>query len=505
MRLSFLSKVLVLVAFMPLGMLASCGVSTNCTIASPNECPSNIVHPHTFFTPRQITFDQTFELALANYDIYHPRDCGNECAYGLHLYATPFYQQSRKGGCRLASFFLPNGKCSIALEQDGTGDVNPLWLQLSSPAATPFSSVFTINPVRTSAGALLYARWDLGSYFDCCWNGLWVSFNTAILHVIHDLNVCETPASQTTCPPFANAGAALNNPAWTAGKLSGDSTKRTGLDDIQVKLGYDWFSCDCDGLDHLSLYLVGGIPTGKRPASEFLFEPLVGSKHGSFGFGINFDNKIWSWCESDISWMADMKYRYVFSATERRSFDLCNNGDWSRYLLLANINDPFTPLPAINTLTTDVKVRPGSTIDFWTALHWERCNWGVEVGYDLFWRQTENVRLKEIPALTGLGIFDLRGASVLNPASASTATIAQSVAQVVSNATFVSLQASDLNVQSAAHPRALTHKFYGAVDYRLCWCDYPILLGIVGSYELARPKANALEQWAVFGKLGITF
>jgi hypothetical protein len=485
-----------------------CSSAGSCVLnASDSNCPSNEVHSHTFFMPRQVTFDQTFELAIANYDIYHPLDCDKECPWGIHFYATPFYQKSRKDECGLTRFFLPNGKCAIDLEQNGTGDVNPLFLQLSSPAATPFSSIFSIEPQRKSAGAVFNIRWDLGRYFDC-WDGLWFSLNTAVLHVKHNLNVCEKPATQVTCPPFANACAAFNNPEWTAGRIPCCSKKHTGLDDIQVKLGYDWFACDCQGLDHLTFYLVGGIPTGKRPKSCFLFEPIVGSKHGSFGFGVNADNKIWAGCDSDITWMVDLKYRYVFKATERRSFDLCANGDWSRFLLLANVNDPITPIPAINVLTTKVKVTPRSTIDFWTALHYHYCNWGLEAGYNLWWRQAEKVRLDCTPDLAGLGIFDLAGARILQPTSASTANISQSIGgvnPVVSDATFVQLRTSDLNLKSAAHPKALSHKVYGAIDYRNCWCNYPLLIGFAGSYEFARPRRNAFEQWAVFGKLGITF
>jgi hypothetical protein len=206
--------------------------------------------------------------------------------------------------------------------------------------------------------------------------------------------------------------------------------------------------------------------------------------------------------------MMDFKYRYIFKARERRSIDLCSNLDWSRYLLLANISDPITPIPAINILTTDVHVTPRSEVNFWTALHYERCDWGFELGYNLWWRQREKVSLDGVPAIADLGIFDLAGAAVLNPTSASTATISQSVGgtnPVVSDPTFVTLTIADLNLESAQHPRAVSHKVYAGGDYRCCWCQNEILVGVVGSYEFAGTKRNALQQWAIFGKLGISF
>lgn len=477
-----------------------------CSLSNADErqCPSNIVHPKTFFNPRQVTFDSTFELALTNYDIYHPLDC-NDC-YGVHLYATPFYEQSKKS-CDFARYFLPNAKCAIKVRQDGTGDVNPLWLQLSGQPVSPYNSVFAVNPQRKAAGVVFTARLDLGAWSDCLCN-FWLGFNTSVVHVKHNMNVCETPSNQLSCPANSNLCTAFNNPTWTAGKIACESLKKTGLDDIQVKLGYDWYYCGCDQESHITPYLVAGIPTGKRPKSDFLFEPLVGSKHGSFGVGLNADNLIWECGDRSVVWMMDFKYRYVFKAHERRSIDLCKNLDWSRYLLLANINDPITPIPAINILTTDVNVTPRSVINFWTALHYERCGIGFEIGYNVWWRQREKVTLHEIPLINNLGIFDLAGAAVLNPTSASNANISQSIGginPIVSNPTFVTLTLADLNLHSAEHPRAVTHKVYGATDYRCCWCNKEVSFGFGGSYEFARPRRNALEQWAVFGKLGITF
>ena len=491
-----------------------CTKTDHCTAANADEviCPSNVVHPKTFFNPRQVTFDSTFELALANYDMYHPLECDTNC-YGVHLYATPFYQKSRKS-CAFARYFLPNGKCAINVRQDGTGDVDPLWLQLSGQPGTSFSSIFAINPERKSAGVVLTARIDFNNWSDCFCN-LWLGINTAIVHANHAMNVCENPSSnenpsgQLTCPPNSTFGTALSSPSLTAGKVSFTSLKKTGLDDIQLKLGYDWYYCGCDDLSsHITPYLVAGIPTGKRPSSEFLFEPLVGSKHGSFGVGLNADAQLWECDATIVTWMVDVKYRYAFKAKERRSYDLCLNLDWSRYLLLANSAATLTPIPGINILTTDVNVTPRSEINFWTALHYERCSWDFELGYNLWWRQQEKVSLSQHPAISSLGIFDLAGAGVLNAVSASTANISQGVGgtnPVVSDATFVPLSITNLNLHSAEHPRALTHKLYAAFDYRNCWCDKPVLLGVGGSYEFARPRANALEQWAVFGKLGITF
>ncbi len=462
-----------------------------------DNCPSNIIHPKTFFNPRQVTFDSTYELALTNYALYHA-----EKENQMYFVATPFYQQSTNAK-DLARYFLPNGKSCISIDQDGSGDVDPIWLQLMGQSGTPYKSSFSIRPRSRSGGLILYACFDLHRWRDSLEN-FWLSLNTTILYVRHALRMSESPSSQAACPENSSMCTALNNPSWCAGKFC--SAHRTGLDDIQIKFGYDWYRSYQDG--RITAYLVGGVPTGKRSRSKSIFEPLVGSKHVSLGLGLNTESEIWQSYDRQITWMMDLKYRYVFRARERRSFDMCKNLDWSRYLLLASEEDPVTPLPAINFLTFDVKVTPGSTVDFWTALHYQHKEWHVELGYDLWWRSKENICFDCDPALTTLGIYDIAGAAILSPVSASTANISQSIGgsnPVVSNTSFVTLTNKNINLCSAEHPNAVSNKIYLAIDHDYEYREHPFFVGFGASYEFATPKRSALAQWALFLKLGSSF
>lgn len=447
-------------------------------------------HSSTFFVPRSITTDSVFELSLSNYHRYHD---DNESR--AQFYIKPFVMQSTNKKS-LARYFLPNNAQCITLDESGQGNVDPLWFSLISPAGSSYSSNVFLAPVRTAAGGIFTFYMFLN---DCWWFGL----NTTVMHAKNDLKVCECRRSKSgTCPGIANACQAFNNPTWCAGKLPCCAQGKTGLDDIQLKIGYDFMRCDDN---HASIYVVGTIPTSRKQKSKVLFEPLVGSNQGSLGIGFDGDYRI-STCDThNLSVMADLKYRYVFSATERRSFDLCKNGDWSRYLLVVTQTAPAFSLPGINLLTLPVKVKPGSTIDFWLALHYQRCALNVEIGYDLWWRQAEKICKKCcIPETFGIQTLALCTPPIT---SASTANISQAATgsnATVSDAVFTPITNADINLNSAAHPHAISNTLYIDVGYTYDQNDCRSwLVGLGSSYEFA--NKNALAQWAIWATGGVAF
>jgi len=451
--------------------------------------------------PRQITFDSTYDLAQSNYDFYH-RNAKDEMY--VNFYATPFYQQSTRAA-QLAPYFLPYNKCAISLREDGLGDVDPLWLNLISPTGSSYNSILTLRPERQVFGSVLQFYLNL----PFCEHQFWMSVTSAALCAQHAIRVRESAqfvsqiATQGIIANFANACQALNSPCWCAGKFGPCKLRRAGLDDIQIKLGYDYFFCD---QYHVGVYLVGGIPTGYRQTSVNIFEPIVGSKNGSIGAGVNSDYTFLSCDDHCVSWMFDLKYQYVFRANERRSFDLLRNGDWSRYLQVVSAASPAFPLPAINLLTTDVFVTPGSTINFWTALNYNYCSCNVEIGYNLWWRQQEKICL-HCPFPNTFAIYDLVGGCHGIPISASTANISESIVGpniVPSDTIFTPVTAQNINVDSAAAPAALSNKIYLALARDIEIQSIITFVGIGASYEIGN-SYTALSNWALWGKIGFSY
>ena len=448
-------------------------------------------HDKTMFIPRLISTDQIFELGLTNYQ-FHAQNIKNIVAI------KPFYQNSNASGS-LARFFLPNNKKCVTLRENGTGDINSLWLDLISSASTSYSSSLSLKPQRRSAG--LIATW----YVDCSpyINNLWFGINTAFVHTRHNLHVKEcNPVTPGVLDGFTDACDALNNCQWSAGKLSCESQEHTCIDDIQIKMGYDALHIDCA---HIAPYVVGVIPTGNRPNADYLFEPLVGSKHGSLGLGLNMDFS----ARDSLHWMFDAKYNYVFSSTEHRSFDL-QNGDWSRYLLVVTQAEPLNTFPGINSFTKSVRVTPGNTFQLWSALHYQRCTWHFELGYNFWLRGKEKVAIKScaitLPCTqTPIGILDM--IRICNPpaTTAHSANISQSIVGsnlVVSDAQFTPTTIHDLNLCSATNERMLSNTLYGSFGYELY--DSQLLLGLNASYEFTR-SFGAISQYAIWGTVEIQF
>lgn len=466
-------------------------------------CNNYYAQNHSIFIPRSITHNATYELALDNYHIYHHHE--NACS-AFSFYVTPFYTQSNNG-IKMSRYFLPNNACNLNIQEDGTGNIGSLWLNLAAAPGLFFSSTVSISPIRKAAGGYFYTRFDLSrSISDAHWllKNIWCSLSFATYQAKHILNMTEALTDDMAygvTQGITTGIQALNNSAWTAGKFSTTTLKHTGVDDIQLKLGDNWFFCDDQS--HIGLYLVGTIPTGNRPLSKFIFEPLVGTKHGAFGAGINADFKLYKDDNAQCSFMLDGKYRYLFSACERRSFDLCANGDWSRYLLIVNSKATSNSLPGINIATMPVKVAPHSQIELWYAFHYSWCQWNLEAGYNLWWRTADTICGNNLFP-PNKGIYDLAGAINGTPISASKANISQSAIGpniAPSDPSFT--PSTLLNFASGAQPKSVVNGIYGAVSYADNSVLVPFLIGFGGGYEFG--NCATLSQWSVWAKVGISY
>jgi hypothetical protein len=470
------------------------------TVASLMVLATSMIHAsRTVFIPRSITTDSTLQLALTNYHWYHQADSLEDKPI-MSLYLTPFFQQSRNKK-ELARYFLPNNTSCLNIQENGTGNIGSLSLGLISTPGTSFSSQVRICPQRRIYGTHISLYADLSDL--AC--GMWFNIAFAAVRAEHDLHLRETNISNPgTLPGLQTATQALNNPTWIAGKLSPCKLRKSGVDDIQFKWGYDWYFCDEQS--HIGLYVNAIAPTGKREQSRHLFEPIVGRKHGGIGIGLNADWALLTDCDSQADFMLDAKYTHYFPARGQRVFDVCPNGDWSRFLQVVNAATPAFSVPALNTLTQSVRIAPRGTLDVWAAFHYELCCWNIEAGYNLWWRQAERLCL-QCPFPSTIGILDIPGLCSILPATSSTFRINQSIVgpcPAVSDATFTPLTSANINLLSGSQPRSLSHKVYGACSYNTDICETPIMAGVGGSYEFARHH-NALEQWTVWGKLGISF
>jgi hypothetical protein len=431
------------------------------------------------------------------------------------IYAgTPFYQRSRKSPDLGAAFLLGNNNGTncrsncINVAQDGSGNVNSLWLGLANAnPANPFASTFCVSPQRSVLGYYAYFYFDLSDWL--C--GLWFDAASSIINVRHSLNCCENGNTAGVCQGITTVAQALNNPIYQFGKFNCNSCAidrhRTGVDDIQLRLGYERTWCNDKGI--AGVYVIGTVPTGDAMNAEYIFEPIVGTRNGSIGAGIEGDWRFWcnSCGDRNLTVLFDANYRYAFKRKDRRTFDLCKNGQFSRFLLVVDQSNPAAPMPGVNYLTQEVEVTPRSTAQAWLAVHYEHCDYDFEVGYNFFWRQQETISNCNPCLSSTIGIYQL-GCPGQNCTTASTATIAQGPNQVVADPTFVTIKPTDLNLNSAAAGAALSNKFYAVADINRCAYDcLDWFAGVGGSYEFVtnQYKCTTLPFWAVFAKFGLLF
>lgn len=462
--------------------------------ASTTSCASHQ------FVPRSITTDLVYIDAITFRERHRVTEEGNKIR---SIFTNTFlYQESNKSKTLGSAFLLGNGSNSVTVADLPPADINALWLGLFN-ATDPFSSTFSIKPQSKIFGYHLNWYVNLDSWL--C--GLWFDLSTAILNTRHTLNCNEVGGLATQCPGLVNVTSALSNPNYLYDRffcgLCNNEKRRTAIDDIQFRLGWEGSICSEDNI--WGLYLIGTAPAGRKVTATYIFEPIVGSKHGSIGVGFDADYTF-NLCGCDFSVLTDFNYRYVFRHNECRTFDLTPNGAFSRFLLVALESAPATPLPGVNFFTQNVSVTPGSTIQWWLALNFELCNWDFEVGYNLFWRQREKIRSSSLTSFSpAIGIYDL-GCIGAGCTSASTATIGTFAP--TADATFVPLTTANLNLVSAEAGKVLTNKFYGAISTNGCVCECIDWIATVGgSYEFVTgsSRCSALSYWGVFGKFGWIF
>lgn len=436
----------------------------------------------TIFMPRQLSYNPIFENALmCSSKIYEQTQSED-----LHLLenftisAKPIY--THNVGSKFSQYFTINNQPVLNVQENGSGDISSLWFQVVSPSGTFYSSDLSFNPKRTTFGTMLYGLLHITDH-------ICVSANTALISARNTMNITEnniihlgqTPSLQTIAQAFSN-------PDMIYGAINGEQTK-SGLDDIQLKFTYHSFSTNIYDWDKNTkvaweAYILAGIPTGQGSTAEYLFEPLVGSTHAQIGLGGNMH-----YIYGNLKFQAEAKWRYAFAGNEIRSFDITQNGQWSRYMLTVNATNTLGLTPAINNLTFPAQVTPQNSFDLYAAIYYDfQESWHTEIGYDFWIRQAEKISVSPIFPAPSIGIADISNIfPPNNPTSASAANISQGALAPYSAPSdapsFIALQPSDLNFASACAPQSISNSIYGTLAYTKELHDHILRTGLSIVYE----------------------
>jgi hypothetical protein len=436
----------------------------------------------------------------------------DEDRFGAHFQVTPFYQDSNEGD-ELGEYFGAFGKHEFYLKNNA---------DLSKPEV-PLSLIlhdyqYAITGHSTAAAEIEYKPsqqvWGVRiDYYQCLGKILKGLYLKAVLPVVNVENKMGLEVEHVTTGGVLTSKDVMYN--YFNGKYSAAASTGNGqaelhdakihgehnttqVADIDVVLG--WKFLDKEKY-HLSINLGLTIPTSNESEGNWVFEPQAGNGN-HWGFGAGFDGRVnlWTKKSQNIKLESALNYRYLFSQDEERTLrfkELTNYGttdklhsEYSQYFLIAKDGDTVTT-PAANILTRNVDVTPGSQLDAIIQLAYNNGGFNAEIGYNLFWKDEEEVNKphwKEEYYIAG-------------PFWNTSAHVFGHVADAQSNI----IKKENLNIEAAETPSQLTNKIYGGLGYIFKKWEYPLMLGLGAHYEFADKEEGGIENWGIWGKIGVAF
>lgn len=435
--------------------------------------------------------------------------------------------------CDIARYFFPNGKTTLIVDEQINSPFEKDLLAQHFNIYTVegnFRSHITLAPIQSCVGLGFYYKQSLWRNDDSNRN-LFCSVSTPIMRVKNELNFHENvindgggPNDSANTVVVANMTEAFIQSDWCFGKIPKKELVTTGLGDIELKLAYEWLQRVPFRLES---YVGMVIPTGTRPESIVVFEPIVGNGH-HFGIMYGSTGGIQLWQDPcDVNGLR-MEFaahsQHLFTNTQTRSFDLLNR-PWSRYIqLYANKEQaefaaelategppqdliaPNLCTPGINLLTQKVHVKPGYSHNGMTSFVWTYHKMQAEGGYGFWCRRADCVTLKCCwePVI---GIKHHVGEGNTNPVRTIDGNpFIENITPVPLDdfEQFVVTQA-DLDLQSAATPCMISHFVFFGIGATWDDIDFPLFLNGGCSYEFSNSNNAVLSRWVAWAKAGVSF
>lgn len=184
---------------------------------------------------------------------------------------------------------------------------------------------------------------------------------------------------------------------WKYGRFDSCARSLTRLADIDLILGYNIWQWDTY---HAGFYLQVVAPTGNKPTARHIFEPIIGNaKHWELGGGFSGHFVLWERdTNQNLAVYLEGNMTHMFKNRQMRSFDFCNHGPLSRYMLLkefAHDNGMFSAtgnlVPGINVTTRPVNVSVAVKGDVSAKLCYRSPCFIVDLGYNFYGKTKEHV------------------------------------------------------------------------------------------------------------------
>jgi|SaaInlStandDraft_3_1057020.scaffolds.fasta_scaffold04132_2 hypothetical protein len=478
-------------------------------------------HDRTFLMPRSHNDNLAMEYTAWHDQIY--KKGIKEDFFGGTFQSVPFYQMSSntralgyyfgvKYGIHHQDYlgveWTTGGGASATVPLNSLNVIHDRNVAYAA-GETTLANGIRFRPDQESLGVHL----DYHQKLDKLIEGLYMQLELPIVYVKNSINATATSAI-TTQPLVVSGGTAAGTEVSILDYLAGNventvagykqekltcakidgSQSETNLADLDIKLGYHFLYRD---KKHISAYASLTVPLGNTPSGEYLFEPVIGNgKHFATGGGIDLSFEAWKQENKSLDLGFVVDYKYIWSATEKRTLGfrwptVLTAVPFGHYWLAAEVGGSTT-FPFANVLTRDVCVTPGSQVDLIvnTAFHWNE--FIFDLGYNLFAKEGESVTVKYWPDdKYAVAVYSWDQSAVFSASSHS-------------HASYGAINATHLLVSPATTPAQVTHKIYASTGYTFDW-KYPVFVGLGSSYEFVSGINSALQNYAFWGKVGLTF
>ncbi|MGE0206480.1 MAG: hypothetical protein AB7R69_01380 [Candidatus Babeliales bacterium] len=458
---------------------------------------------------------------------HHVHLCDTDCVNGSWFIA-PYYGQTYNDK-ELGSWFFFNGTNTMRFGPQGVQGVDVFARNFF--LNDDFDGAVTANPrVKNFVVDINFFlgldEWVRGLYFRIDVPVNWTSWDMKLTQTT------TTPGTIIAANTLGNdidRSSPLNNiiAAWKGdtlaptdfpdlkqkmrfARIDGKQTKAS-VADITFMLGYDIICNECS---HWGVYVNVVAPTGTRPDGQFVFEPVVGNgRYVEMGPGTSGHFELWNnGCDQSFGIFFQGYVNHMFRSKQKRTFDLKQNGIGSRYLLIKRF-DPSSGdyanevLFGPNVLTRNCRVKNDIQGEGAFMFDYQNCGFTFDVGYDIWGRTKDKITITEtIPANT----FGVQGTTLTgNPVVIGSTDMTQSQATIANpnngpiDKVFITTE--DLNIESAEHPGAVSHKIFTHIAYTWENCDYLPFIGIGGEVEFSGRENRAFDQWGIWIKGGFTF
>lgn len=499
--------------------------------------PSEELRGISFFSPRSQDMNATRDIVGWHPFIHRYDAPKNYVVTSL----TPEYNQSvRPKNISLALF--NNDTFALSGSQiPGRQDTNELladYFGLSPAfASDAFFKPLIRNLILDMALYIGFDTWVKGLYLQLRGPAVWTQWDLKLTDSItnfgeNTLYPAGYMAQSAVQPPYSSFTQAMRGlydfgdvEKLKFGKICGTQTL-SGLAACEIVFGYDFLRKE---RSHIGINFRASVPTGTRPKGTFFFEPRVGcGKNWRIGFGFTGHTRLWEKDgEQELAMWVEANFTSMLKSRQTRSFDLCKNGFFSRYILAKEFdqNGIFAQkiVPVINFSTLNCNVHCRIVVDMVFMFAYTYNEFTFDIGYNGWIRSKERISLADgsfIPA----NKYGLKGVQfAFDPLTQQPDNTTESLATIYETGPIISdglfpvfITTDDINLKSAASPLIMTQKFFCNFSYAFAHCTSirsTPYLGIGGEIEFEgintrncyQPINTTMGQASVWLKGGISF